>query len=86
MRTSSRPYEQPRSGTYPRADSRMTRSGADRCSSDGTHRCPNCRTAHSLLRDGCLRTDACLMFSKLSANGVIGDKDFERFSRGGHHY
>jgi len=85
MRTRSGTCEEPRSGAYAGAYSRMTCGGSDSHSSEGSHRRPNRRTAHSLLRRGCLRIDAGLPISKLPAHGVIGDKNFERFPRGGHH-
>ena len=85
MRTNRGACEQPRSGAYACADSRMTCGGSDSRSSDGTHRCPDRRTAHSVLCGDRLRIDAGLPISKLPAHGVIGDKNFERFSRGGHH-
>ena len=84
MRTSSGTYEQSRSGADAGAYSGITCGGSDRRSSDSSHRCPNRRTTHSVLRGGCLRIDAGLPISKLPAHGVIGDKNFERFSRGGH--
>ena len=85
MRTNRGACEQPRSGAYACADSRMTCGGSDSRSSDGTHRCPNHRTTHSVLRGGYLRIDADLPIGKLLAHGVIVDKNFEGFSRGGHH-
>jgi hypothetical protein len=85
MRTNRGTCEQPRSGAHARAYSRMTSGGSDSRSGDSSHRCPNRRTAHSLLRGGCLRIDAGLPISKLPAHGVIGDKNFEGLSRGGHY-
>ena len=85
MRTSGGTCEQPRSGAHACADSRMTCGGSDSGSSDGTHRCPDRRAAHSVLRGDRLRIDAGLPISKLPAHGVIGDKNFEGFSWGGHH-
>jgi hypothetical protein len=63
----------------------MTCGGSDSHSSDGSYRCPDRRAAHGVLRGGCLGIDAGLPIRKLSAHGVIGDKNFERFARGGHH-
>ena len=77
--------EQSRSGAYAGAYSRMTGGGPDSHSSEGSHCAPNRRAAHSVLRGGGLRIDAGLPISKLPAHGVIGDKNFERFSRCGHH-
>jgi hypothetical protein len=63
----------------------MTCGDSDSRTSEGTHRCANRRTTHSVLRGGCLRIDAGLPIRKLPAHGVIADKNFEGFSRGGHH-
>jgi hypothetical protein len=85
MRASRGACEQSRSGAYACAYSGMTSGGADRHSSDSAHRSPNRRTAHGVLRGGCLGIDASLPISKLPAHAVIGDKNFEGFSRRRHH-
>jgi hypothetical protein len=85
MRASRGTCEQPRSDAYARAYSGMTWGGSDSHSSKGSHRCPDRRTAHCVLRGGCLGIDASLPISKLPAHAVISDKNFEGFSRGGHH-
>jgi hypothetical protein len=77
--------EQPRSGAYACAYSGMTGGGSDSHSSKGSHRCPDRRAAHGVLRGGCLGIDASLPISKLPAHAVISDKNFEGFSRSGHH-